>query len=173
MLDELSRKFDRTKRAAGSYVHDQVEQTCAIAVSYAIVAGLYSAAAIFSIAALLVGATAGFRWVELNYGLFEAFGALAAFLVVTALICAILAIYRLNPPAKPIVPLATRLRAAVTAAPSADAQCIRHVGCCRRVFSDWLGAHAPVEFPTLGLGRNVGRAGYARWIWAASESHQD
>lgn len=120
MLDELSRKFDRTKRAAGSYVHDQVEQTCAIAVSYAIVAGLYTAAAIFSIAALLVGATAGFRWVELSYGLFEALGALAAFLVVAALICAILAIYRLKRPAKPIVPLASRLRAAVTAAPSAD-----------------------------------------------------
>ena len=117
MLDE---KFDRTKRAAGSYVHDQVEQAFAIAISYAIVAGLYSAAAIFSIAALLVGATAGFRWFELNYGLFEALGALAAFLVVAALICAILAIYRLKRPAKPIAPLASRLRAAVTAAPSAD-----------------------------------------------------
>jgi hypothetical protein len=120
MLDELSRKFDRTKRAAGSYVHDQVEQTCAIAVSYAIVAGLYSAVAILSIAALLVGATASLRWFELHYGLFEALGSLAAFLVVAALICAILAIYRLKRPAKPIAPLASRLRAAVTAAPSAD-----------------------------------------------------
>lgn len=80
MLDELSRKIDRVKYAAGSYLHDQVDQTQAHVTSYALAIGLYAVAAIILIATMLVGAMAGFRWIEFNYGLFEAFGALAALL---------------------------------------------------------------------------------------------
>ena len=53
-----------------------------------IAAGLFAAAGIFLIAACLVGIMALFRWIEINYGLFPAFGAVGALLLVIAAICA-------------------------------------------------------------------------------------
>lgn len=120
MLDELNRKIDRAKHATGSYLYDQVEQAQALAVSYAVAIALYAAAAVFLIAAMLVGATAGFRWIEINYGLFEAFGALGAILGSFMVLFIALAIYRLKRPAKRIVPLASRLRVAISSLPSRD-----------------------------------------------------
>jgi hypothetical protein len=120
MRDELSRKIDRAKYAAGSYFHDQVDQTQAHVTSYAVTIRLYAAAAIFLIATMLVGAMAGFRWIEFNDGLFEAFGALAALLSALMVVFAFLAIYRLKHPAKRIVPLASRLRVAISSSPSRD-----------------------------------------------------
>lgn len=120
MLDELNRKIDRAKHATGSYLHDQAEQTQALAVSYAVAIALYAAAAVFLIAAMLVGATAGFRWIEINYGLFEAFGALGAILGSFMILFIALAIYRMKRPAKRIVPLASRLRVAIISSPSRD-----------------------------------------------------
>ena len=120
MLDELNRKIDRAKHATGSYLHDQVEQAQALAVSYAVAIALYAAAAVFLIAAMLVGATAGFRWIEINYGLFEAFCALGAILGSFMVLFIALAIYRLKRPAKRIVPLASRLRVAISSSPSRD-----------------------------------------------------
>lgn len=120
MLDELSRKIDRAKYAAGSYLHDQVDQTQAYVAPFAVALGLYAAAAIFLIATMLVGAMAGFRWIESNYGLFEAFGVLAALLGALMVVFAFLAIYRLRRPAKRIMPLASRLRVAISLSPSRD-----------------------------------------------------
>ncbi len=120
MLDELNQKIDRAKHATGAYLHDQVEQTQALAVSYAVAIALYAAAAIFLIAAMLVGVTAGFRWIEINYGLFEAFGALGAILGSLMVLFAALAVYRLKRPAKRIMPLASRLRVAISSSPSRD-----------------------------------------------------
>ena len=120
MLDELSRKIERAKYAAGSYLHDQLDQTQAHVTSYAVAIGLYAAAAIFLIATMLVGAMAGFRWTEFNYGHFEAFGALAALLGALMVGFTVLAIYRSKRPAKRIMPLASRLRVAISSSPSRD-----------------------------------------------------
>ena len=59
-------------------LRDQTDQATSTATSYAVATGLFAAAGIFLIAALLVGATALFRWIEINYGLFQAFGATGA-----------------------------------------------------------------------------------------------
>ncbi|MGG2309923.1 hypothetical protein, partial [Salmonella enterica] len=83
-----------------SYMRDRGEQTQGLAISYAVAAGLYAAAGIFLIATLLVGAAALFRWVELHYGLFPAFGATAGALLVLTILCAVLAANRLKRPAK-------------------------------------------------------------------------
>jgi len=69
------------------------------------------------IAALLVGATALFRWIEINYGLFWAFGATGGLLLVIAAICAALAAGRLKQRPPHFPGLASRLRVAVKASP--------------------------------------------------------
>ncbi len=120
MLDELNRKIDRAKHATGAYLQDQIEQTQSLAVSYAEAIALYAAAAIFLIAAALVGVTAGFRWIEINYGLFEAFGALGAFLGSFMVLFTAFAVYCLKRPAQRIVPLASRLRVAISSSLSRD-----------------------------------------------------
>lgn len=114
----LALKLNQIKRATSSYVHDRTEQTQGIAVSYAVAAGLYAAAGIFLIAMLLVVAAALFRWVELRYGLFQAFGATGGLLLVLAVICALLAANRLKRPARPFPTLGSRLRVAVNAKPA-------------------------------------------------------
>ena len=81
-----------------SYLRDRTNQATGTATSYAVAAGLFAAAGIFLIAALLVGATALFRWIEINYGLFQAFGATGGLLVVIAAICAAVAASRLKRP---------------------------------------------------------------------------
>jgi hypothetical protein len=114
----LAIKINQVKRATESYARDRVAQGQGAVVSYGIAAGLYAAAGIFAIALLLVAAAALFRWVELRYGLFEAFGASAALLLVLALICAALAASRLKQKPRPIISLGSRLRIAVNANPA-------------------------------------------------------
>lgn len=116
----LAIKINRVKRATESYARDRVAQSQGAVVSYGIAAGLYAAAGIFAIALLLVGVTALFRWVELRYGLFEAFGASAALLLILAMICATAAASRLKQKTKPIVSLGSRLRVAINASPQPD-----------------------------------------------------
>jgi hypothetical protein len=116
----LAIKISQVKRATESYARDRVAQSQGAVVSYGVAAGLYAAAGIFCIALLMVGVAALFRWVELRYGLFEAFGASAAVLLVLAIVCAAAAASRLNQKAKPIVSLGSRLRVAVNATPKAD-----------------------------------------------------
>jgi hypothetical protein len=113
----LALKISQVRRATESYARDRVEQTQGTAVSYAVAGGLYAAAGIFAIALLLVGATALFRWIEINYGLFQAFGATAAMLLVLAIACAALAASRLKQPARRFPSLGSRLRVAISATP--------------------------------------------------------
>ncbi len=57
----LALKLNQVKRASASYVRDRTNQATGTATSYAIAGGLFAAAGIFGIAALLVGAAALFR----------------------------------------------------------------------------------------------------------------
>lgn len=114
----LALKLSQVKRATSSYVHDRAEQTQGAAVSYAVAAGLYAAAGIFLIATLLVGATALFRWVELRYGLFQAFGATGGLLLALAILCGGLAAARLRKPARQFPSLSSRLRVAIAGKPA-------------------------------------------------------
>ena len=113
----LALKISQVRRATESYARDRMEQSQGTAISYAVAGGLYAAAGIFVIALLLVGATALFRWVEINYGLFQAFGATAAILLVLAIVCAALAASRLKQPARRFPSLGSRLRVAISATP--------------------------------------------------------
>ncbi|MET0219474.1 MAG: phage holin family protein [Tardiphaga sp.] len=116
----LALKLNQVKRATSSYMHDRAEQTQGAAVSYAVAGGLYAAAGIFLIATLLVGATALFRWVELRYGLFQAFGATGGLLLVLAILCGVLAASRLKRPARQFPSLGSRLRVAISASPASN-----------------------------------------------------
>jgi len=69
-------------------LRDRTGQATATVASYAVAAGLFAAAGVFLIAACLVGITALFRWAELNYGLFQAFAAVGALLVLISATCA-------------------------------------------------------------------------------------
>ena len=113
----LALKLNQVKRATNSYLRDRTDQAKGTATSYAVATGLFAAAGIFLIAALLVGATALFRWIEINYGLFQAFGATGGLLVVIAAICAGVAASRLNRPAPQFPSLTSRLRVAINASP--------------------------------------------------------
>lgn len=114
----LALKLDQVKRATSSYLRDRSEQGTSAVVSYATAAGLYAAAGIFLIATLLVGAAALFRWVEIHYGVFPAFGVTGGLLLVLAMICAGIAAARLKKPARRFPTLGSRLRVAVSASPS-------------------------------------------------------
>lgn len=113
----LALKLNQVKRATQSYLRDRANQATGTAASYAVAAGLIAAAGIFLIAALLVGAAALFRWIEIHYGLFQAFGASGGLLVVIAAICAGVAASRLKRPAPQFPSLASRLRVAINANP--------------------------------------------------------
>jgi hypothetical protein len=113
----LTLKLNQIKLATRSYLRDWTNQATGTVASYAVAAGLFAAAGIFLMAACLVGSDALFRWVEINYGLFYAFGALGALLLVLAAICAGLAAGRLKrrPPHFPT--LTSRLRVAIKSNP--------------------------------------------------------
>jgi hypothetical protein len=113
----LALKLDQVKLATRSYLRDRTNQATGTVASYAVAAGLFAAAGIFSIAACLVGITALFRWIEINYGLFQAFGAIAALLLAIAAVCSALAAGRLKRPPPHFPTLASRLRVAIKANP--------------------------------------------------------
>ena len=110
-------KLNQVKRATQSYLRDRTNQATGTVTSYAVAAGLFAAAGIFLIAALLVGATALFRWVEITYGQFWAFGAIGGLLAIIAGICAAVAIIKLKRPAPQFPSLTSRLRVAIKASP--------------------------------------------------------
>jgi hypothetical protein len=110
-------KLNQIKRATRSYVRDRTSQATGTVTSYAVAAGLFAAAGIFLIAACLVGATALFRWIEIHYGLFQAFGAVGTLLVAIAAICAGLGAAKLRQPAPHFPSLTSRLRVAIKASP--------------------------------------------------------
>jgi hypothetical protein len=118
----LGLKVNQVKRATRSYLRDRADQAKATATSYAIAAGLFVAAGIFLIAACLVGIDALFRWVEIKYGLFYAFGAVGALLIVIAAICAGCAEIILRRRTRPFPSLTSRIRVALTASPMRSGQ---------------------------------------------------
>jgi Putative Actinobacterial Holin-X, holin superfamily III len=109
----LALKLNQIKRATRSYLRDRTNQATDTVTSYAVAAGLFAAAGIFLIAACLVGIAALFRWIEINYGLFQAFGAVGALLLVIAAICAGLAAGKLKRPPPHFPSLTSRLRVAI------------------------------------------------------------
>jgi Putative Actinobacterial Holin-X, holin superfamily III len=113
----LGIKLNQIKRATRSWLRDRSDQATGTVASYAIAAGLFAAAGIFLIAACMVGMAALFRWVEIQYGLFWAFGAVGALLLVIGAICAGLAVRRLNRPSREFPSLTSRLRVAIRAHP--------------------------------------------------------
>jgi hypothetical protein len=113
----LALKLGQIKLATRSYLRDRTNQTIGSISSYAIAAGLFAAAGIFLIAACLVGTAALFRWIELRYGLFQAFGTVAALLMLVAAVCAAIAAARLRAPLPHFPSLSSRLRVAVNANP--------------------------------------------------------
>ena len=113
----LALKLGQVKLATRSYLRDRTNQATGTVASYAIAAGLFAAAGIFVLAACLVGVDALFRWVEIKYGLFQAFGVVGALLIVIAAICAALAISRLKRSPRHFPTLASRLRVAIKANP--------------------------------------------------------
>ncbi|WP_347337426.1 phage holin family protein [Bradyrhizobium jicamae] len=110
-------KLNQIKLATLSYLRDRTGQATSTITSYAIAAGLFAAAGIFMIAACLVGITALFRWIEIHYGQFWAFGAVGALLAMIATICAGLAVVKLRQKTPHFPSLASRLRVAVKAGP--------------------------------------------------------
>jgi hypothetical protein len=113
----LALKLSQVKLATRSYLRDRTDQATGTAASYAVAAGLFATAGVFLIAACLVGIAALFRWIEINYGLFEAFGVVGALLLVIAAICAALAAHRLKRPPQHFPSLTSRLRVAIKANP--------------------------------------------------------
>ena len=113
----LALKLSQIKLATRSYLRDRTDQATGTVASYAIAAGLFAAAGIFLIAACLVGITALFRWIEIEYGLFWAFGAVAALLLLIAAICAAVAASKLKRPPPHFPSLTSRLRVAIKASP--------------------------------------------------------
>ncbi|WP_027551911.1 hypothetical protein [Bradyrhizobium sp. Cp5.3] len=109
----LTLKANHLKRATQSYLRDRANQTTGRITSYAIAAGLFAVAGLLVIAACFVGLMALFRWIELAYGQFWAFGAVGAVLLAVAAICAVVAMVMMRRPAKSVVPLASRLRVAI------------------------------------------------------------
>jgi len=110
-------KLNQIKLATRSYLRDRTNQATGTVASYAIAAGLFAAAAIFMIAACFVGITALFRWIEIKYGLFQAFGAVGALLVIVAAVLAGLAATKLRQAPPHFPSFASRLRVAVKANP--------------------------------------------------------
>src|SRR5260370_8994237 len=113
----LALKLNQIKLATRSYLRDRTHQATTTVSSYAIGAGLFVAAGIFLIAACLVGIMALFRWIEINYGMFQAFGAVGALLLAIAAICAAVAASRLKRPPPQFPSLTSRLRVAIKASP--------------------------------------------------------
>ena len=113
----LAIKLNQIKTATRSYLRDRANLATATVASYAIAAGLFAVAGIFLIAACFVGVTALFRWIEINYGLFQAFGVVGALLLVIAGTCAAAAAGKLKRPPPQFPSLSSRLRVAVKASP--------------------------------------------------------
>ncbi|MEY9182198.1 hypothetical protein ABIA41_003633 [Bradyrhizobium sp. USDA 313] len=109
----MALKLNHVKRAAQSYLRDQTSHATGKVTSYAMAGGLFAVAGLFVVAAFFVGLIALYRWIAITYGQFWGFGAVGALLLVLAAVCAGVAMAQMKRKAKPIVPLASRLRVAV------------------------------------------------------------
>lgn len=109
----MALKLNHVKRAAQSYLRDQTGRATGRMTSYAVAGGLFAVAGLFVVAAFFVGLIALYRWLAITYGQFWGFGAVGAVLLVLAAVCAGVAMAEMNRKAKPVVPLASRLRVAI------------------------------------------------------------
>lgn len=109
----MALKLNHVKRAAQSYLRDRAGQASGKMTSYAVAGGLFAVAGLFAMAAFFVGLIALYRWVAITYGQFWGFGAVGAVLLVLAAVCAGVATAQMNRKARPIVPLASRMRVAI------------------------------------------------------------
>lgn len=107
-------KLNHVKRAAQSYLRDQTSHATGKVTSYAVAGGLFAVAGLFVVAAFFVGLIALYRWVAIHYGQFWGFGTVGAVLLVLAAVCAGVAMAQMKRKARPIVPLASRLRVAIS-----------------------------------------------------------
>src|ERR1035441_8066109 len=110
-------KLSQIKRATRSYLRDRTNQATGTVASYAIAAAFFAVSGVFFLSACVVGTTALFRWIEVNYGLFPAFGAIGALLLVAAAVCVALAVSSLKRPPPQFPSLTSRLRVAIRANP--------------------------------------------------------
>ena len=110
-------KLNQVKLATRSYLRDRTNQATGTVTSYAVAGALFAAAGIFLIAACLVGVAALFRWVEIHYGQFWAFGAVGALLAAIAAICGAIGAAKLRPSPPHFPSLASRLRVAIRSNP--------------------------------------------------------
>ena len=110
-------KFNQIKLATRSYLRDRTNQATGTMASYAVAAALFITAGIFLIAACLVGITALFRWIEIHYGQFWAFGAVGGLLAAIAAICGGLGAAKLKPSPPNFPSLTSRLRVAIRSNP--------------------------------------------------------
>jgi hypothetical protein len=110
-------KLSQIKLATRSYLRDRTNQATGTVTSYAVAAALFTAAGIFLIAACLVGITALFRWIEIHYGQFWAFGAVGGLLAAIAAICGGLGAAKLKPSPPNFPSLTSRLRVAIKSNP--------------------------------------------------------
>jgi hypothetical protein len=113
----LALKMRQLKLATRSYVRDRTNQATGTLAGYAVASGLFAAAGIFLLAACLVGIMALFRWIEIHYGLFPAFGAVAALLLAIAAVLAAAAASQLKRRSPDFPTLTSRLRVAIRANP--------------------------------------------------------
>ena len=113
----LALKMAHVRRAVSAYFHNRADQITNTASAYAIAAVCWCAAAFFTILTLLVGLATLFRWVQLNFGEFQAFGAVAGATLCMALFCAVIAILAPKKKPKPIPSLPSRLRVAIASPP--------------------------------------------------------
>lgn len=113
----LALKIGHLRQATQSYFRDQTAHQKGIAASYAIGGGMYAAAGVFLIAACLIGAAALFRWIEIQYGEFPAYGAAGGLLIVLTVVCAIVAASAFRPHPAKFPGLTSRLRVALRANP--------------------------------------------------------
>jgi hypothetical protein len=118
----LALKMNQVKLATRSYLRDRTNQATDAMTSYAVAAGLFTAAGFFLVGACLVGVVALFRWIEIHYGQFPAFGAVGALLLVIAAVCAAVAARKLKRPPPQFPSYTSRLRLAIKANPVNPAQ---------------------------------------------------
>lgn len=112
----LALKASNLQRAGEGYVRDQVSRSKWTITSYIVGACFLLGAAIFAVVAILIGTAALFRFIEMRYGLFEAFAAGGA-MVVVALISLAIGLSKMNASSKRVIPLASRFRVAAHSHP--------------------------------------------------------
>jgi hypothetical protein len=111
-------KIDRAKRAVSSYLNDRTQRASNTVKSHVIAYAMFGVAGIFLIAACLVGLVALFDWIEINYGLFPAFGVIGGLMLIIAVACAGIAAAQLRRPPREFPSLGSRLRVAIKTSPT-------------------------------------------------------